>query len=330
MLFIKKTLNKLSIKILKSLKGYHARAFGIKPAPKPQSEQDPDRASHYIYETLTADKPCMIARFGAVELACLCNYLAIKGQATNYAGYIKGVSQPWWWEPGIMNEMHNNTGFFPANEDQIEHFCELVLRDISEVDILGSWLPEEAVFNDELKTAKKIRLCFLDPFWAASPWTKALEGKNVLVVHPFTSTMEQQYKKRELLLFGNKQILPEFNLKTIKAVQSVAGTKTRFADWFEALDFMKSEIDRVDYDICLIGCGAYGFPLAAHVKRTGKKAFHLGGSLQLLFGIIGNRWADKNYSKFLDYSQLINKHWVRPSQEETPVGAIKVEGACYW
>lgn len=48
---------------------------------------------------------------------------------------------------------------------------------------------------------------------------------------------------------------------------------------------MKDEIDKQDYDIALIGCGAYGFPLAAHIKRSGKKAIHLGGALQLLFGI---------------------------------------------
>lgn len=35
---------------------------------------------------------------------------------------------------------------------------------------------------------------------------------------------------------------------------------------------MKSEIDKCDYDVCLIGCGAYGFPLAAHVKHKGKQA----------------------------------------------------------
>jgi len=320
-------MNGASIKILKRLRDYYSRVFGIKSVPKPGCEQDPDRASQYIFEALAADKPCMIARFGHVELDCLCNYLAIKRR--DFIGYIRGVSQPWWWEPSIMNQMGQNAGFFPSTADKLERFCGLLLREIPEVDILGSWLPEEARFDDELKHAKKVRFCFLDPFWAASPWTKALEGKNVLVVHPFTDTIERQYQKRGLL-FGKNNLLPEFNLKTIKAVQSIAGTKPPFADWFEALDFMKSEIDRTDYDICLIGCGAYGFPLAGHVKRTGKKGFHLGGSLQLLFGITGNRWADRNYSKFLDYSQLINEHWVRPSDEERPDGAITVEGACYW
>ena len=67
------------------------------------------------------------------------------------------------------------------------------------------------------------------------------------------------------------------------------GQCSQFNTWFDALDYMKSEIDKYDYDVCLIGCGAYGFPLATHVKHNGKQAIHLGGTLQLLFGIKGNR-----------------------------------------
>lgn len=55
-------------------------------------------------------------------------------------------------------------------------------------------------------------------------------------------------------------------------------------------------MDAVDYDIVLLGCGAYGFPLAAYAKRRGKQAIHMGGSLQLLFGIKGKRWEDQNYA----------------------------------
>ena len=33
---------------------------------------------------------------------------------------------------------------------------------------------------------------------------------------------------------------------------------------------MKMQMDEEDYDIALIGCGAYGMSLAAHAKRKGK------------------------------------------------------------
>jgi hypothetical protein len=168
----------------------------------------------------------------------------------------------------------------------------------------------------------------LDPYWSISPWTKALEGKKILVVHPFAETIEKQYKKREFIFKNN--LLPKFNLKTIKAIQSIAGEKTVFNDWFEALESMKNEIDQQDYDICLIGCGAYGFHLAAHVKRMGKKAFHLGGSLQLLFGIRGNRWENENYNSEYNYSKLMNEYWIKPNKNEMPVNSKNIEESCYW
>jgi hypothetical protein len=161
-----------------------------------------------------------------------------------------------------------------------------------------------------------------------------LKGKKVLVVHPFAELIEQQYKNREYI-FSNNEILPAFNLQTITAVQSLGGENNGFADWFEALQWMKDEIDKRDYDICLIGAGAYGLHLAAHVKRTGKKAVHLGGALQLLFGIKGNRWEAKDYASNWGlpadtYLSMFNDHWVRPTGQFKPQAAEKVEGACYW
>ena len=134
----------------------------------------------------------------------------------------------------------------------------------------------------------------------------------------------------------NKDILPIFELKTIKAIQSVADNKVPYKDWFEALKWMEDEICKTDFDICILGCGAYGLPLAAYIKRLGKKAIHLGGGSQLLFGIKGKRWDNNNYHwKNLpqlntNYSSLYNEYWVRPSQNEIPDSALKVEGACYW
>jgi len=122
-------------------------------------------------------------------------------------------------------------------------------------------------------------------------------------------------------------LLPEFELEVIPAVQSIAGQETEFEDWFQALDFMKAEIAKKEFDVCILGCGAYGFPLASFIKNMGKKAIHLGGSTQLLFGIKGQRW--EQYIVY-PYSNLFNENWVRPSSTETPQRAKSVEGGCYW
>ncbi|MFA5329760.1 MAG: hypothetical protein WC384_18335 [Prolixibacteraceae bacterium] len=329
-------MNQLLLILLKASRKLYTVVFGLKTIQKPECDQNPDTVSQTIFEALISDKPCMIARFGSTELTCMCNYLGIKYHKYKFLEFIKGNTFLWWWDSKIINQMQQWSGFFPANEDKIEQFCELMIHNIKELDILGSWLANETYFKQHLAHTKKIRLMYLDPYWSMIPWTKALKGKNILVVHPFAESIKKQYRKREFL-FENQDILPEFkSLTVIKAVQSLGQPDSRFNDWFEALEYMKEEINKIDFDICLIGCGAYGFPLAAHVKRIGKKAVHIGGSLQLLFGIRGKRWENDNphYTDpgnvYIYYNGLPNEYWVRPSENEKPTNHEKVENSCYW
>ena len=122
------------------------------------------------------------------------------------------------------------------------------------------------------------RDAFYAPWLFKNPWTKWLRGKKVLVVHPFVESISHQYDNNRARLFDNPDVLPEFeSLTCIKAVQTQAGEKCQFVDWFEALDYMKGQIDKCDYDVDIIGCGAYGMSLAAHVKRQGKVSLHRAG-----------------------------------------------------
>jgi hypothetical protein len=81
----------------------------------------------------------------------------------------------------------------------------------------------------------------------------------------------------------------------------------------------------MEFDVALIGCGAYGLPLGAYVKNKGKVAVHMGGGLQLLFGIWGSRWDSDPI-----FREMRNQYWILPSDEERPKGMEKVENACYW
>lgn len=320
--------------LLRILKKIYSKIYK-KEKKLPASIKNEEIASDLIFNKLNTNEPLMIARFGSTELINIVNYLGIRDKKYhNPISYIKGKTPAWWWQEHIMKQLQNWSGFFPPTKEKITQFCELMIEDSRKVDILGSWIEDEK-FMSEFMHDKKIHLRFLEPFWGPNPWTRVLKDKKILVVHPFKNTIERQYQKRDLL-FKNKDTLPEFkSLTVIRAVQSLGGN-SEFKDWFEALEYMKNEIDKVDYDICLIGAGAYGFPLAAHVKRKGKQGLHIGGALQLFFGIIGKRWEDPNYGvkewgigkKF--YVNLINQHWVRPDETEKPSTANSVEGACYW
>ncbi|MDB5157648.1 MAG: hypothetical protein JWR50_2355 [Mucilaginibacter sp.] len=284
-------------------------------------------ASDLIYKTLLDDKPAMIARLGSTEALCVTNYLGVKypEKFKNASTYIKGQTPPWWWESSTISQMQKWSGFFPGDIDKVEAFCELMLDDLENIDILGSWLKEEIFFKEQLANAKQVMLEDLEPFFVNRPWTAALENKKVLVVHPFEETIRHQFLVKDKLFDNN--LLPDFELLTIKAVQTIAGEKSNFNDWFAALEHMKQEISVKDYDICILGCGAYGLPLASFVKSCGKKAIHLGGATQLIFGIKGKRW--ETFIVY-PYENLYNDFWVRPGDLNRPKNAHLVEDACYW
>ena len=296
----------------------------------------PQEASDKIYRLLASDKPCMIARFGGGELYCIANYLGVKGGPKNWLRFIRTDAEPWWWMKKRMTSMRDLSGFFPLTEDAIVRFCEMSLEDAREVDLLGSWMEKEWLVAPLIKGAEKVFLPYLEPYYAETPWTRALEGKKVVVVNFLADLMVEQYHANRTRLFRNPDILPEFELRGVKSVLTYAGDNNGFSSWFDALRWMEDEIDKADYDICIIGCGAYGFPLAAHVKRSGKKAIHLGGATQLLFGIKGNRWEDPQYGvkewgippHF--YTDMFNEYWTKAGAQRKPKSADQIEGACYW
>lgn len=273
---------------------------------------DRDTANQAIYDGLMGDDSFCISRIGSVELETLCDY----------CGYIDTGDCKY--QPNQKYMMHINAGFFPPTDEMLDRFSELYLKDLESMDYLWCmWFCryENQLYKDYIPNTSIIEYdeTYL-PLDQKIPWTKALEGKKVLVIHPFEDSIQVNYKNRDKL-FDNKDILPTFELYTLKAVQSIAGTKTKYEDWFSALDDMEQQMDQIDYDIALIGAGAYGLPLAVHAKRTGKKAIHLGGALQLLFGIKGKAWNKLG---------IYNEYWTSPLESERPEGFKQVEAGRYW
>lgn len=303
----------------------------------PECELDRQKANDLIYSLLLRDGGCTISRFGTLEIGIVNNYLTVHSKENilkRCYQYITDNTGLPWWDSLFFRSMHLNAGIFPESIDVLNRFSERYLADIPEIDLLGSFNYAEK-FMPLRDDVINVHLECLYPFFVERPWTRALKNKKVLVVHPFEKTIKSQYARRECI-FDNSEILPSYELKTFKAVQSNAGNNVPFKDWFESLKWMEDEIAKIDFDICILGCGAYGLPLAATIKRMGKKAIHMGGGSQLLFGIKGKRWDNDAYHwKNLpqldtNYSSLYNEYWVRPSQGEIPKDANKVEGACYW
>lgn len=260
-------------------------------------------------DAISQKTPMLWGKLGGSELFLLQSYLL------KYK-FSKAASQLCLW-----------SGFFPNNRQLLSSYAELMKEIMREIDILCilEKRPAESYFIDTYMKKVQGITKYLAPWAMDIPFTAAFEGKKVLVISPFCKSIKKQYEKRETL-FPDRQVLPEFELILMNAVQTIAGNNdARFSNWFEALEYMCREMDGMDYDIALIGCGAYGLPLAAHAKKMGKIGIHLGGDLQMMFGIRGKRW-----DQMPNAQKVINKYWIYPSEEETPKNHEMVENGCYW
>ncbi len=292
-------------KIKFSFLTYIVKILGINNGKKRLKLLSDKTANDLIKKMINSEKPFMIGRYGGTEFSTL---FKLKN------------------EDDAIEELNRLSGFFPKDKQLLPKFKKIYAESARQVDVLAIWL-YKYYFNKKKEVIVSlpninalISLESLNTY--KNNWTQSLVGKRVLIIHPFKKTIEYQYKNKKQI-----KIIPNFkSLKVIQAVQSSRGEKIKFKDWFEALEYIKKQINKNknNFDIALIGCGAYGFPLAAHVKKIGKQAIHIGGTLQLLFGIKGRRWEEVEKINF-------PKNWIYPLLEDTPKKLKEIkDGNSYW
>lgn len=282
-----------------------------------------ESTSEFIAKGLENKKPLMISRFGYTELNTLMRYENISKMNTLEKIYQWAETSSYPFSGNCrLNNIHKLSGFFPVTEESLFLFKREMISSIKQIDLLGSWVEGENKYKQYFPQVKVCELFNLEPYFAPNPWTSSLEGKKVLVIHPFSKLIEEQYSKKRTLIFDNKNILPEFELKTLKTPITYPGGGLKFQNWFEILDNLTDCALHIDFEIAIIGCGAYGMPLAARLKKAGKKSIHLGGAVQILFGIKGKRWDEMK-----EFRKLYNEFWIYPSKEKV---YKNVEDGCYW
>lgn len=282
----------------------------------------------YLIEMIQSGKPFMLSRFGCGVLGTAIDYKLSVSPKTIFK-YIFGKIDSIDLQRHNINNLCNNDGFYPPLRKDIMQYGHLIYNTFDELDVFATIMKQERFFQKELSFKKRCRFHDLEPFHFNNPWTSALKGKKVLVIHPFTNSIKYQYENNRDKIFENKNCLPEFKLILLRAVQSKLISEApydQYDSWFDAYKFLCEEIKKIDFDIAILGCGAYGMPLAAYVKRLGKQAIHIGGAVQYLFGIRSAR-ADVSNP---DVVSFYNDYWIRPVVEDRPTGYLKIEDGCYW
>ena len=200
------------------------------------------------------------------------------------------------------------------------------------MDFVAQWQPpgsfleayEQAFLNRDLPKAVRGSFVGLEPVGAA--WQRPLAELRWLVVSPFCETIESQLPKLSLLnIFHGVE--PERLAEAAQSCRFVPCPQLPYMappvhrDWLDGLEELKKAIAKQEFDVAIIGAGAWSLPLAAHAKTLGKIGLHLGGTLNLLFGIRGGRFDDRGF---------YNDNWIRPVNSERPSNFNLMENGAYW
>jgi len=287
-----------------------AQGSGASPDEKLEPQITEYLAAQSIAGALLDGRPFLAGRLGFTEAFCLDQFLA-RGEA----------------DDALMNRIRQYSGVYPTNPDEFARFAESYLEAIGQIDLLGIMnAPGEAGLvrkygGNPLLAA----LSTLEPYYWPCPWSRYLAGRKILVIHPFIDSIRHQFERNRHRLFANPDVLPDFDLKLVRAPITIEGNEGSFKSWSETFEDMKRQVSATDFDAAIVGCGAYGLPIGAHIKSLGKACVQLGGATQILFGVMGARWQDQPYIRSLQTAA-----WIRPLDSERPPTWQALEGGCYW
>jgi len=117
--------------------------------------------------------------------------------------------------------------------------------------------------------------------YGLEPWSALQAGgrpgrehlrANVCSCAPFAESIRKQYAGRREIS-AVRDVLPDFDIATLIPPVTFAGKNDGRAGR-KNLQALMAETARRQFDVALIGCGAYGLPLGAFVKQLGRKAVH--------------------------------------------------------
>ncbi len=220
-----------------------------------------------------------------------------------------------------MQSLYELSGVYPNTPATFDAFIDFFGGKIlPEVDYLAKWRGED---DEALRHTYGLKAEWLPPETLSTlpeRWWLSLRGKRVVVISPFKASLLRQIDRLAEVWPRGDLPLGSGQVRIIQSPFHAHLAPPRFDSWFESLKHLEQELAREPYDVMLVGAGAWSLPLCVAAKRSGRVGIHLGGVLQLLFGIVGSRWnKDKNPIRARsDISSLFNDSWIAPDLADTP------------
>jgi hypothetical protein len=269
----------------------------------PVERIDGRHGNDLIRNCIANGEPFLAGRVGTTELRC---YLHVNGIV---------------FDRSIRRRLEENSGIFPRSWHSLLTFANLIENCLLDTDFLVTFrLDYEYKLKEKLKASAHILPPkSLEPyFYPGEGWWHELSDKRVLFVNSAASEIISRVNEETLSkVWPNETGLESIIPKKMFAVDTPYGwdkeTRQQYKTYLRLFENLKRQIEKIDFDIALIGCGGYGFPLAHWIRKSGKPAIHLGGVIQLWAGFAGKR-----HRTSIPWKHYINEHWAPFPESKAP------------
>jgi len=286
------------------LKRYPTIGITTKPSINkneiPESIDSLDELRHlYVYKKLVTIRP------SCIESNFLCKYLF------GFPIMDHLVSTP----DTVDRYMTSNTGLYYSDlsrrTEVLDWWWRVTLDLIKHATYTScyAWLNQDLCLLANMNLKRKL--------YNYSPLFKIIlqhsEGLRILYIGNAVASIRAAYAR------GVKNVwrfpVSNFTLECIQTPQTTTGMDYPHDTMIETCELLQKEIQSIEFDTAILGCGAYGPPLTNFIRTTfpGKNAIYLGSDCFKIFGITVPSWKweeDPHFNKDLIHDQLI--HVVEP------------------
>jgi len=229
------------------------------------------------------------------------------------------------------------SGVFPVNASFLPRYNEFYAAHLRNIDCIGL---HQLQMERELIEYWKLESDFISheeqepdrscPVLERNCYLFSFAGKRVAIIAPFAEILCQR---------GTTQIFEAVWAKTGKKWFHPAAlipvefpyaveheTQNRFSDVIDLFENVSASLRNLNYDVALIAAGGLGVPFASFVKQQGKIAISLGGHLQVLFGVVGKRWRERE-----DWREnYFTDAWIDMPKQYRPKTVGVCDQGAYW
>ena len=230
-------------------------------------------------------------------------------------------------------------GLFPAEPEFYLRYNAVYAEYLRRIDCLGLFFDvpalEQQIIRHYQVAAELIHYRDQEPDRSAPAneaacYLPLFAGKRLLLIASCAHFLRQRATPETYARVWAKTGKPWFWPATVDSLEFPYGydvsTQQTYGDALRLLDVIQRQIAQREFDVALIAAGGLGLPLAGFVKSLGRVGLSLGGHLQVIFGVYGNRWRSRESWQ----QRYFNEWWVDLPAHYLPTAPVVAEDAAYW